>query len=174
MGMPGDARVVEHHQAVCSVTFGLLQNGFDQTMTTTTGELAVWLVEQLHRAHPESLGRRFQLGCTNRCQASLHAAERRRLAAGEAEHGHDAVLICERGQQGPEPERFVVRVRHHGQRPLPLGQKASSNLGVGHIRQMSGSSNHSISSNSGDTRTAVLGARSGDPARSKICRASSR
>ena len=133
---------------------------------------AVGLVQQLDRRGRRAGGRRLELGARGSSPGPLDGLQRRGLAAREAQHRDVAAGVGEGGEQGAQPERLVVRVRDHDEGRASRQQWAGRRrwtVCAGHLRQMSGRSNHSSSSKSGEgsaRRGAAVGvARAGAPAR---------
>jgi hypothetical protein len=122
VGVPGHARGVEHDQTRDAALPGDAHHvggeAVDQALEGAVGVLA-----QDRGADPERGRGLAQLGLAQRGQVSGDAVDRRRLAMGQAQHGHLGARATERVEDRAEPERLVVGVRHDGEHRRPGRQR---------------------------------------------------
>ncbi len=138
IGVAGDATGVEHQHPVDAPS---PRHGGDlagEHLLRDGGKTAVGMVTQVDVSNAEQRGGRAQLGDADLVQVAGHAAQRRCLPVGEAQHADLGAGIVEGVQQATQTERLVIGVGDDREDPSPGGQRVVCGDGGTHMVASSG------------------------------------
>jgi hypothetical protein len=113
VGVPGHTVLVEHQQVAGFQLADQTSHLGRQLGRRHVGQPPVRVIQELDRVNAQHLGGDPQLAGAYGRQLARRAVQCGRFAVGEAQHGDRDAAGGEPVQQRAEPERLIVRVRHH-------------------------------------------------------------